>query len=287
MRQYFPAKVLLFGEHRVLRGASALAVPYHGLGASWQFGEASDAILRNFADFLLKEINSTLLNKEKIKRDIQAGLRLSSNIPFGYGLGSSGTLCAAFWDRYHTKAAATQLSSIADIQHILAKMESFFHGQSSGLDPLVSFMNQAFQINPTAAPRPCSLAKGWEAFFFLLDTQIPRKAGPLIQQFTNRYDNNKGWKEEVEQKWGQADKQCQEAILEGDFETLTKTFRKLSKAQQNLAPFLFPEAIKNYCIGLSYSLKVCGAGGGGYMLGCTENWQQTQTELARWPLLTF
>lgn len=285
MRKFFPAKVLLFGEHRVLRGAPALAVPYHGLGASWHFGEPTDAVLSSFATFLLKELGDDRFDKAKLARDVEAGIQLSTSIPFGYGLGSSGAVCAAFWDRYHLTPALPY--SISELQQLLARMESFFHGQSSGIDPLVSYLDQPLQIIANESPRRCTLAAGWRPHFFLLDTGQSRRSGALIGQFIKQYDLDQGWSKSVEKQWGKADSVCQEALLKGDFELLAKAFRALSEAQLQLAPFLVPEKVQAQCLGESYALKVCGAGGGGYMLGLTNNWQETQVELSAWSLLVL
>lgn len=285
MRQFFPAKVLLFGEHRVLRGAAALAVPYHGLGASWCFGEGSDQALLKFATFLMREIPAKQIKKDQLEQDMQLGIRLTTTIPFGYGLGSSGTVCAAFWDRY--SKVPEQPYDIQSLQQLLARMESFFHGQSSGIDPLVSYMDRPLRIVPQQSPASCTLASGWEKHFFLLDTGLPRQSEPLIRQFTTRYDHDTHWREAVEAQWGSADEQCQEALLRGDFSRLATSFRALSEAQLRLLPFLIPEKLQAHWVGSSYALKVCGAGGGGYMLGWTNNWQQTQVELAGWHLRTF
>lgn len=285
MRKFFPAKVLLFGEHRVLRGASALAIPYQGLGASWHFGEPTDAVLSSFATFLIEALRDDQFDKAKLARDVEAGIQLSTSIPFGYGLGSSGTVCAAFWDRYHISPALPY--TISELQQLLATMESFFHGQSSGIDPLVSYIDQPLQIVPNGSPRRCTLAGSWRPHFFLLDTGLPRQSGPLIRQFINQYDHDQAWRKAVEEQWGKADSLCQEALLKGDFELLAKAFWALSEAQLQLLPFLVPEKIQALCLGKSYALKVCGAGGGGYMLGWTNNWQETQVELSDWTLRTL
>ncbi len=285
MRQFFPAKVLLFGEHRVLRGASALAVPYHGLGASWCFGQGSDQVLLDFAAYLIREMPAEQINKTQLTQDLELGLRLSTTIPFGYGLGSSGTVCAAFWDRYGT--VAEQLCDIRTLQQVLARMESFFHGQSSGIDPLVSYMDRPLRMIPQHSPEFCLLGSGWQQYFFLLDTALPRQSEPLIRQFVTQFDRDSHWRAEVEAHWGSADSQCQEALLAGDFNALDASFRALSEAQLALVPFLVPKKLQALCLGDSYALKVCGAGGGGYMLGWTNNWQQTQVELGGWRLRTF
>lgn len=282
MRTFFPAKVLLFGEHRVLRGAAALAVPYHGLGATWHMKHPTPGILLDFYQYLQQHFTEDELNLSLMQQELAQGLQLHTSIPFGYGLGSSGALCAAFWDRYQTNG--TKDYNASSLQRRFAQMESFFHGQSSGIDPLISYLDQAFTLGGGLAPSPCSVPTDWAANFFLLDTGIARRSEALIQAFLSRYDTDAAWRQAVEADWAAADAACQNALLQANWPTLAQQFRLLSQAQATLLPFLIPTSVQTNWQGESYCLKVCGAGGGGFMLGYTTDWEQTQTELGNWRL---
>ena len=102
----YPAKILLFGEHVLLLGATALSVPapVFGLAPAWKTPQTPPAEL--FTDKLLRFAESTELravgglDTETFKKDLAAGLYFRSDIPTGYGMGSSGALCAAVYDRY-------------------------------------------------------------------------------------------------------------------------------------------------------------------------------------------
>ena len=82
---------------------------------------------------------------EAIKADLDRKLYFDSNIPQGYGVGSSGALVAAFYDRYALEKTYSKddLTSqkLTHLKNIFATMESHFHGQSSGLDPLNSYLS--------------------------------------------------------------------------------------------------------------------------------------------------
>ena len=91
--------------------------------------------------------------------------------------GSSGALVAAFYDRYALDKISPQddLSpeKLARLKSIFAAMESYFHGQSSGLDPLNSYLSLPLlihsknKIEPTGIPKQNPLGKG---AVFLIDT---------------------------------------------------------------------------------------------------------------------
>ncbi|MEM9052879.1 MAG: mevalonate kinase, partial [Bacteroidota bacterium] len=68
-------------------------------------------------------------------------------------------------------------------------------------------------------------------------------------------------------------------------EELYFSLYNLTKFQMEEMQFLIPKKyLKLIDHGLTsgdYFLKICGAGGGGYMLGFTENWEATQKHLAK------
>lgn len=285
MRNFFPAKVLLFGEHRVLRGARALAVPLAQKGAEWvQNVVTPDPRLLDFAAYLSTYFSKDHFNYVQLEADLSQGWQLASNVPFGYGLGSSGTVCAAVCYRYGT-STVHQLPP-TELRSFLAKMEGHFHGQSSGTDPLISYQNRAALLQKEFIEWP-ELPADWAVHFFLLDTEIARTSGPLIEAFLNRYDQDAKWRAAVDEQWGVADEACIQSLMMADKERLRTAFAQLSQQQLLLAPNLIPASIQPIWSGSSYQLKLCGAGGGGFMLGCTLDREETLRELADWNLSFF
>lgn len=284
MRNFFPAKVLLFGEHRVLRGASALAVPFPRLGVSWvKQAEVDDRLIR-LAEFIQQNFSTDLIDAKQLLLDVREGWQLSSNVPMGYGMGSSGTVCAAVWDKYQRSEWLN--ANLNELKSLLGRMEGHFHGQSSGTDPLVSFIAKPISIGVQGV-NTIELASTWEDHFFLLDTGLPRTSAPLIKGFLSKYDADASWRERVNDQWGKEDKNCQHAIRFGEWSSLKSAFRALSKAQFELVPELIPAAFRTIWKGDSYCFKICGAGGGGFLLGHTTDWTNTQSALSSYPLLRF
>jgi mevalonate kinase len=84
------------------------------------------------------------LDIEQFKQDIANGMFFDSNIPQGYGVGSSGALVAAIFERYSfSKHNPENISKedLKNIKSVFGEMESYFHGKSSGMDPLICYMN--------------------------------------------------------------------------------------------------------------------------------------------------
>ena len=85
------------------------------------------------------------LNLDKFKEELDQGLYFDSSIPQGFGIGSSGAIVAAIYDKYcgTNKIDANKQISNEDIlvlKKIFSSLESYYHGTSSGLDPLICYL---------------------------------------------------------------------------------------------------------------------------------------------------
>lgn len=279
----YPAKLLLFGEHTVLHGGRALAVPHPKLGVRWVQGTKPDDRLIDFARFLVESIPIPYFDHDRLHNDLQAGWQLSGNVPQGYGLGSSGTVCAAVYDRYATKR---QSNDLVGLRHFLAKMEGHFHGQSSGTDPLVSYLNHPVLIREEIVTT-VELPPRWKCHLFLLDTGLSRDAAPLIARFARYFASHADWRSSITDSWIPTVERAVEALLQDDQTDFRSAFRSLSRQQLESTPWLIPNALRNAWLGEDHALKICGAGGGGYLIGYAENLAAARIKLANWTLHTL
>ena len=108
MRQTFYSKIILFGEYSMIFDATALMIPLRKFKAEWKMhpalnlpGEqASNQSIRKFMEYLYNDEElSDLFDFQRFDADLNQGLFLDSDVPSGYGLGSSGTLTAAVFQR--------------------------------------------------------------------------------------------------------------------------------------------------------------------------------------------
>ncbi len=264
----FSSKLLLFGEYTVLLGSDALAVPFPGFSGSFAFGEeenaSSEGVGRLYRHILSIPALSLLFDMDQWRTDIHQGLYFPSNIPFGYGLGSSGALVAAAFDQYCVQKPA----DISEVKKLLGQMENAFHGASSGMDPLVSYTNHAllFRSNgeievPPYFPIPDDMA--------LIDTGIERQTGPLVARFSEKLTSDPAFRMAIEsiKTHNQA---AIDALITGNFALLKSVFREISLLQLDAlggfipAPFatLWQDGLENNL----FFMKLCGAGGGGMLL---------------------
>jgi mevalonate kinase len=196
-------------------------------------------------------------------------------------VGSSGALTAAVFDRY-CKSDSTEESKL---KAVLAQIESFFHGSSSGIDPLVCQKREAIVLEgsdhfyPVVAPASVAWESGG---LFLLDTGQSRETGPLVQRFLE-WCQNPVFDHRLRSELLPANSDAIEAYLEEDVELLWSRMQAISRFQWKYFHEMIPESIKPYWYeGLDraqFSLKLCGAGGGGFMLGATRDKDQLTSRL--------
>lgn len=272
MSRAYPAKVLLFGEHTVLRGGRGLAVPYPAFSLRWERGEPDERLIKLAAQ-LQPENWWRSLDVPRLKREVAAGWRLPGNIPLGYGLGSSGAVCAAVYDRFRRP---DHYPSTEQLRVVLSDLEAHFHGESSGTDPLVSYLNQPVLLGD-GSPREVVLPERWAANFFLYDTGRERQATPFIRAFLERYDGGEG--STIDGDWTAPANAAIDALIANDRTTLARRFREVSDYQLASFPGFIPTDLHDRWQTDAYALKLCGAGGGGMMLGWATDKAATEAAL--------
>jgi mevalonate kinase len=204
-------------------------------------------------------------------------------------VGSSGALVAAIYDRYALeKISNTEPISGKEtvrLKESLARMESFFHGKSSGMDPLICYLAQPMLIeskeNINRVGLPESKLSG-KSGIFLLNTGQPGNTQPLVNLFLEKC-KEEGFLSVVKQEIIPFSDNCIKAFLKGEAQEMFENLKELSAlALSYLNPMIPRRFRKVWKRGLdtqSYYLKLCGSGGGGYLLGFAEDLEKAQAEL--------
>jgi mevalonate kinase len=281
----FPSKVLLFGEYSVIKHSNALAMAYPLFEGHLTFSSnegRKDPELKALSSYLnqLDEKDELPFDFDlaSFDFDVGQGLIFESSIPQGYGVGSSGALCAALYDRY-VKNPNKWNTPIETLKKHFCLMESHFHGSSSGLDPLVSFLNKPVVKNRETGFRVTELpemnTKG--ATLFLLNTGRSRKTEPLVNLFLEKC-KNEDFSILCENVLSPLTDECISSFLSADVDKLWKTFKKLSQFQLEhfspMIPTLYRGLWKEGLDDEGFYLKLCGAGGGGFLMGMTKDFKK-------------
>jgi mevalonate kinase len=274
--QIFPSKVLLFGEYSLLLGSMGFAFPLTQFSGSLKFNKehSLDESLK-LDSFLLFLKNSALLKRYiddvKLEKDIKEGLYFDSSIPQGYGVGSSGALCAAILNSYLIKSSEYNVNEIHDL---LSWMEGFYHGTSSGIDPLVSYLNKPIIIkNRKEVQIIDSFDREQLKNIYLIDTGKSRVASAFILEFLRRVEQ-KEINDETKKDLVAHTDALVELFIAGNPEWANH-FRFISQFQSLYLSDMIPQNIKPLWIkGLDsneFWFKHCGAGGGGFILALVNN----------------
>ncbi len=274
----FNSKLLLFGEYGLMFDAMALSVPYSrfcGQLAIDENGEhhQSTAEIRKFYEHLKAEDSNRTLhfsfNLEKLESDLHRGLYFSSNIPQQYGVGSSGALVAALFHQYAFPAEMGSNLSPEILKSNFAILESFFHGRSSGLDPLISYLNKPLIIDSkkNIAPVDFDLNELGIAMA-LIDTKTSGATGPLVQHFIDLF-NLQEFKTAFENQFIPSNNACIDSLLNGDAENFFLNLEQLIRFQvyhfHQMIPIGFHRVISHALCSKVY-IKLLGSGGGGFLL---------------------
>ncbi|GAA4888410.1 mevalonate kinase [Flaviramulus aquimarinus] len=298
----FYSKILLFGEYGIIKDSKGLSIPYNFYNGALKTDEnpsddaiASNQSLKRFAEYL-QNIDDTLVTFDitSLKNHIQSGMYFDSSIPQGYGVGSSGALVAAIYDKY-AKDKITVLENLTRdkllrLKAVFSEMESFFHGKSSGLDPLNSYLSIPILINSKdnieATGIPSQKSEGKNAVF-LLDSGIIGETAPMVSLFMENM-KQEGFRSMLKNQFIKHTDACVDDFLKGDVKSLFRNTKRLSKVVLNhfkpMIPQQFHELWKKGIETNEYYLKLCGSGGGGYILGFTEDIDKAKQSLADYKL---
>ena len=293
----FYSKILLFGEYGIIKNSKGLSIPYNSFKGGLKIGDVNSKIvdqsnrnLQLFRDFL-SDIDSSIVafDLKKMNNDLSNGMYFDSTIPQGYGVGSSGALVAAFYDRYainkFTVLENLTRDKILHLKNIFSSMESFFHGKSSGLDPLNSYLSLPIlihskdQIETTGIPLQSSNGKG---AVFLIDSGESSETAPMVDIFFKSMKNT-NYNRVIREDFIRITDSCVDNFLAGDFKSLFFDIKNLSKVVlENFKPMIPQNFHKIWAKGIEsndYFLKLCGSGGGGYILGFSQDFEKAKSSL--------
>ncbi len=301
----FYSKILLFGEYGIIQDSKGLSIPYNFYNGALKTEDnktpeaiKSNGNLKRFVTYLtnLQIENPELVafNIENLKNDVDNGMYFDSSIPQGYGVGSSGALVAAIYDKYAQNKITVLENLTRDkllkLKNIFSQMESFFHGKSSGLDPLNSYLsipiliNSKDNIEATGIPTQSLTGKG---AVFLLDSGIIGETAPMVNIFMEKL-KDQGFRTMLKSQFIKYTDACVENFLGGDIKSLFANTKQLSKVVLGNFKPMIPEQFHNiWQQGIDsndYYLKLCGSGGGGYILGFTENLEKAKQSLKDYKL---
>jgi len=250
----------------VLNGSQALAVPLNAWSGYWSDSHAN--VHGSPVDFFNWLKNNSIISEEDqllMIDDFNKGWTFESTIPVGHGVGSSGAYVAAVYDRYLAKKQEQTNAS-----KIMAAMESFFHGSSSGMDPLVCCESKAV-LKDDSGKFHLITDPGWPADYkvYLWDSGIERTTAPLVNLFKNKIADHK-FRIALERNLIPMVDHAIHFYLSGTAAMLEECISVISQFQRHHFTEMIPPTVREVWDGVmnknSVYMKLCGAGGGGFFM---------------------
>jgi mevalonate kinase len=260
----YPSKLILFGEYTVLFEGNALAIPYEKYFCKWARGRSFEHPHLGIHISKIVE-NYPLLNFDFSHwSNLTSHSFLETNIPLGYGLGSSGAVVAAIFDQFFDLESFK--GDLLLLKTFLGEIESYFHGRSSGLDPLICLLKKPLLVEKDKIS-VVELDSGYLLQFELIDSKTARQNKTAIQSIVQRYETNAAFFKACNEL-----KALNSAIisnyLKANFDKTGELVRDISRIQLEYFGDLIPPIMQTiWKDGLADKrnyLKLCGGGGGGF-----------------------
>jgi mevalonate kinase len=277
-----PGKIILFGEHAVVYGRPALAVPVTQVHANVDVSDSSRAgIWIDAPDVHLHAELNTLPSDHPIASMIHNFLflsrvspfpnleiRITSTIPVASGLGSGAAVTVAL-----TRALAAHLNHSMTDEEVNAfayEIEKLHHGTPSGIDnTVVTYARPVYFVKG----QPMEIFKVGQPFTIVIaDTGISAPTKESVGEVRKLWEADKTEWESVFDKIGEIVKQARQAMESGKWEKLGDLMNKNHGLLQELtvsSPELeqLIEAARNAG---ALGAKLSGGGRGGNMIALVQ-----------------
>lgn len=291
LKKYY-AKLMIAGEYGVIAGSEALTVPlkeYYAILERRDNSSDHEAVVQSVSSlreifYYIKSLpgNSFYAHPQinEMEAFLKKGYYIHSNIPRGYGIGSSGAVTALLYDQFFDGK-----DSLNDhqLRKDLATIESHYHGKSSGVDGMSCYKGvplhflEGEQVN---YPLKDPLTAFSDYRFFLLDSGEIMDTGPLVKIFLEKM-RNKDYRNVIVTDYI--------PLIQKMISTLTGqlradpalVFRAISDFQWKNLREMIPASVEdewiNGQVSNSYYLKINGSGGG-FLLGIAPRDSEAEIE---------
>lgn len=269
-------KAIIVGEHAVVYGASAVAMPLPSMQMYVKLSPAkgNKSTLKlgtnKTSDHVLGIIDDafTALGMEKFPVDVEG----SSQILIGSGLGSSAALSIVI-----LKALASSVGRVVSEQNLSLlgrNLEARFHGKSSGLDTAVVAYESMIQFKINKEPKRLKVIAPKEHAhwsFALIDSQTRSSTLAMIHQASPYFLHKTHGDKRLEEFEELADTSAA-GLEQGNVSLLAQAMNRASVmlGEAGLNSTLLKEMLDSINKAGVPAAKLTGAGGGGCILALLD-----------------
>lgn len=247
-----PGKAILFGEHAVVYGRPAIAMPLHELRLTARLAGPGEPELDEAV-----RVAWRLLERSGDPPPV----RIESSLPIGAGLGSSAALSVALVRLLgppHLEA-----ESVAALAH---ELERLYHGTPSGLDTTVVALERAVWFQRGQPPEP--LQPGRRLRFLLVDSGRRASTAGVVGEVRERAQAEPAVCKALFDSIGWIAREGRRLLTEGDGPALGRLMVENQRLLQSLG-VSSPELdglVEGALQAGAWGAKLSGAGRGGHVL---------------------
>jgi len=287
-----PGKIILFGEHAVVYGRPALAIPVTQVHTDVDISDSSragiwiDAPNVNLhaelntlpSDHPIASVINNLFFLARISPFPNLEIKISSTIPVASGLGSGAAVTVAL-----TRALSSHLNfSMTDeaVNAFTYEIEKLHHGTPSGIDnTVVTYAKPVYFIKRLPSPDRRGAGGKVETFkvggpFIIVigDTGIPAPTKESVSDVRKLWEADQAKWENVFDKVGEIVNQSRQAIESGNWEMLGELMDKNHSLLQEMTVSSreLDQLVKAARKAGALGAKLSGGGRGGNMIALVE-----------------
>lgn len=276
-----PGKVILLGEHSVVYGRSAIAIPVSQSRAvvtiDFPLGSDGEIFIDAPAIHICKpldELPARLPLRKAIGLTIETirptkipamKIHINSSLPIGGGMGSGAAVSCALI-RSLSKVLAGQSLDDKTVNDLVFEVEKIYHANPSGVDntvityetPVLFRKGYPFKF----------LEIGQPLDFLIADTGINSSTSAMVEGVRKQYDNNTNRFEAIFDHIENLVKQSVIAIKNGNPDILAENMNRNHELLQEIgvSSFSLDRLVKSAREAGALGAKLTGAGGGGSIL---------------------
>jgi mevalonate kinase len=271
-----PAKWVLAGEHSVLRGGTAIALPHPELKLKLTFEPDSSSRLTIIPEEASKPVLELLhsvadqRSDEGLSFPMPGGtLRIESTIPVGAGLGSSAAISVAI-ARFLTEPLGLDRDALFDFAK---NLEHRFHGRSSGMDVAVALVGKPVSFVMESGYRALQLKR--IPHFTFHDTGLRARTTECVYRVEKQREESPHLLMEIDEKMGHAVRASMEGLVNFDQGQAAPGLQRIAQGMKlaqecfyswMLVPGEARRIEESLLAQGALGVKMTGAGGGGYIV---------------------
>ena len=259
---FAPGKLILTGEHSVVYGYHAIAMAVN-LGVWIHLEEHNGGSYCNTSNKLISEAIGSLLPQKGIKVSIE------TDLPIGRGMGSSASLSIAL-----IRALAKWEGRESQFEEEFEKglqLETFFHGNPSGLDHTVSSLGKTLLYQKGTTHPKISELPNCDLSLVIVDSGTAGNTAQMVQNVRENYEKNAVFIK----KMGDCTLKIKEELSKSqiNLQTLGNLFSENQILLQKIGvSTLAIDSIIGKAIDFgSLGAKISGSGGGGIIMCLHQN----------------